>query len=178
VNWWYVFGSMTMTFFMVQIVTGICLAMVYVPSGDQAYETLLYLNYEAPLGWFIRALHFYSSSAMVVMIMVHMVQVFLWGAYKYPRELTWVAGVGLLFLTLGLAFTGQVLRWDGDAYWGTSIGAAVAGRMPFGPQMVEAMLGGPIIGASTLSRFFALHVFVLPGLLIMVLSVHLYLVIK
>ena len=114
---------------------------------------------------------------MVIVMVLHMTQVFLWGAYKYPRELTWISGVVLLFLTLGIAFTGQVMRFDSDAYWGVGIGAAVMGRVPLiGAQLVNLLLGGPIIGTDTLSRFFALHVFVLPGSILALVSLHLRLV--
>src|SRR3954449_7084185 len=92
-GWWYVFGSASMTLLGIQILTGIGLALVYVPTADQAYESLLYLNYEQPFGWFLRSLHYWSGSGMVVMVFLHMTQVFLHGAYKYPRELTWVVGV-------------------------------------------------------------------------------------
>ncbi len=178
-GWWYVFGSASLTLFALQILTGIGLSLTYVPSADQAYESLLYLNYQQPWGWFLRSLHYWSGSAMVVMVLVHMTQVFLHGAFKYPRELTWLLGVFLLLCTLGMAFTGQVLRWDPDAYWGVAVGAAMAGRVPeAGPTIVDLLLGGPIIGGDTLSRFFALHVFVIPGLLITFLSVHLWLVLK
>jgi ubiquinol-cytochrome c reductase cytochrome b subunit len=178
-GWWYVFGSASLTLLMLQILTGICLSLVYVPVADQAYESLLYLNYQQPWGWFLRALHYYAGSGMVVLVLVHMTQVFLHGSYKYPRELTWVLGVFLLLLTLGMAFTGQIMRWDPDAYWGLGVGASMAGRVPvMGPQIVDLMLGGPTIGADALSRFFALHVFVLPGLLLSCLAVHLWLVLK
>lgn len=178
-GWFYVFGSATMTLLGIQIVTGICLALVYVPSADNARESLESLNYDVYLGWFIRALHNTAGSGMVVMAIIHMLQVFLWGAFKYPRELTWLAGVVLLLLTLGMAFSGQVLRWDADAYWGTGVGASMLGRVPIiGPALVHLLLGGPIIGADTLSRFFALHVFIIPGLLLGVLGLHLYLVVK
>src|SRR5262249_26231249 len=129
-KWFYVFGSATLTLFLLQVVSGICLAMVYVPSGDQAYESLQYLNSTQELGWFLRALHNTAAGGMVVMLFVHMTQVFLMGAYKYPRELTWLFGVGLLGVTLAMAFSGQVLRWDQDAYWGVGVGAAMAGRLP------------------------------------------------
>jgi ubiquinol-cytochrome c reductase cytochrome b subunit len=113
------------------------------------------------------------------MVVVHMTQVFLHGAYKYPRELNWLSGMVLLLLTLGMAFTGQVMRWDADAYWGVGVGASMAGRVPWvGPYLVDLLLGGPIIGADTLSRFFALHVFVIPGLLLALLALHLWLVLK
>jgi ubiquinol-cytochrome c reductase cytochrome b subunit len=178
-GWWYVFGSASLTLFLVQILTGIGLSLVFVPSADRAYESLLYLNYDHPLGWFLRALHYYAGTGMVVMVLVHMTQVFLHGAYKYPRELTWVTGACLLLCTLGMFFTGQVLRWDPDAYWGLAVGASMAGRVPLlGPQVVQWLLGGPVIGGAALSRFFALHVFVIPGALLGLLGVHLWLVVK
>ncbi len=178
-GWFYVFGSASLTLLLLQILTGIGLALVYVPSADRAYDSLLYLNYQQPLGWFLRSLHYWSGSAMVVMVVVHMVQVFLFGAFKYPRELTWLAGAVLLLLTLGMMFTGQVLRWDADAYWGVGVGASMAGRVPWaGPYFVDLLLGGPVIGGDTLSRFFALHAFVLPALLLATLGLHLWLVLK
>ena len=162
-----------------QVVTGICLATVYVPSADGAWQSLEVLNYEQPLGWFLRAVHGWGSNFMVALMSVHLIQVFLFGAYKYPRELTWIAGVFLLLCTLGMAFTGQVLRFDQDAYWGLGIGVAIAGRAPFiGREVVHLILGGPIIAAETLSRFFTLHVFVIPGLLIAFVGLHLFLVLK
>lgn len=178
-GWWYVFGSASITLLTIQILTGIGLALVYVPTADQAYKSLEYLNTDQPWGWFLRALHNTSAGAMVLMVAIHMTQVYLHGAFKYPRELTWLLGVALLLLTLGLAFTGQILRWDGDAYWGIGVGAAMAGRVPWiGPWLVRLLLGGPIIGADTLSRFFALHVFVLPGLLLATLGLHLWVVLR
>ncbi len=143
-GWWYVFGSASITLLMIQILTGIGLALVYVPAADKAYDSLLYLNYEQPLGWFLRALHYYAGSGMVVMVLVHMTQVFLHGAYKYPRELTWVVGVFLLLCTLGMFFTGQVLRWDPDAYWGLAVGGSMAGRVPvIGPVDRRPAAGRP-----------------------------------
>jgi ubiquinol-cytochrome c reductase cytochrome b subunit len=178
-GWWYVFGSASLTMLVIQILTGIGLALVYVPAADKAYDSLLYLDYQETLGWFVRALHYYAGSGMVVLVLAHMTQVFLHGAYKYPRELTWVLGVLLLLCTLGMFFTGQVLRWDPDAYWGLAVGGAMAGRVPFaGPWVVRMLLGGPVIGADSLSRFFALHVFVIPGALLLFLAVHLWLVLK
>src|SRR6516162_10063737 len=178
-GWWYVFGSASLTLLILQILTGIGLALVYVPSADKAYDSLLYLNYSTTLGWFLRALHYYAGSGMVVMVFVHMTQVFLHGSYKYPRELTWVLGVFLLLCTLGMFFSGQVLRWDADAYWGVAVGGSMAGRVPvLGPYLVQLLLGGPVIGGDTLSRFFSLHVFIIPGALLFFLAVHLWLVLK
>jgi len=178
-SWFYVFGSAALTCFMFQIVTGIMLALIYVPSAGEAWNSLQTLNHGIALGWFIRALHGWGSNFMVAIVLIHMVQVFLFGAYKFPRELTWIVGVLLLLVTLGMAFTGQVLRFDQDAYWGLGIGASIASRVPvIGPWAVNLMLGGPIIAGATLSRFFALHVFVIPGLLIAFVGVHLLLVLK
>ncbi len=178
-GWWYVFGSASLTLFLIQIITGIGLALVYVPAADKAYESLLFLDYQQPLGWYLRALHYYAGSGMVVMLLVHMTQVFLHGSYKYPRELTWVVGVFLLVCTMGMFFSGQILRWDPDAYWGLAVAGSMAGRVPIiGPWVVEMLLGGPIIGGDSLSRFFALHVFVIPGALMFFLAIHLWLVLK
>ena len=178
-SWWYVFGSGTLVLFVIQVVTGICLATVYVPSAAGAWQSLEVLNYEQPLGWYLRAVHGWGSNFMVAMMSIHVAQVFLFGAYKYPRELTWIAGVFLLLCTLGMAFTGQVLRFDQDAYWGLGIGAAIVGRMPLlGREAVHLLLGGPIIAGETLSRFFTLHVFVVPGLLIAFVAIHLLLVLR
>ena len=176
-SWWYVLGSGTLVCFVLQIITGICLALVYVPSASDAYTSLEYLNYQQTLGWFLRATHYWGSNFMVALLTLHMIQVFLFGAYKYPRELTWMIGCVLFLLTLGAAFTGQIMRFDQDAYWGLGIGVSIIGRVPFiGPELVQVVLGGPIIGGETLSRFFTAHVFVLPGLLIALLFVHLRLV--
>ena len=178
-SWWYVFGSATMTLFALQIATGICLALVYVPAADQAYQSLQYLNEQAAFGAYLRAIHFWGSNAMVLVMTLHMLQVFLFGAYKYPRELTWIVGVFMLLCTLGMAFTGQILRWDQDAYWGLGIGASIAARAPVvGSTLVHLLLGAPIIAGRTLSRFFALHVFVVPGILIALTGLHVWLVLR
>src|SRR5215475_4720781 len=178
-SWWYVFGSAALTIFFFQIVTGILLALVYVPSAGEAWNSLQTLNHQITLGWFIRALHGWGSNFMMAIVIIHLVQVFLFGAYKFPRELTWILGIFLLLFTLGMAFTGQVLRFDQDAYWGLGIGASISSRVPIvGPALVKLLLGGPIIAGATLSRFFALHVFVLPGLLIGFVGLHVLLVIK
>ncbi len=178
-GWWYVFGSATMTLFALQVVTGTFLALIYVPSADGAYESLLYLNYQVSLGWFLRAVHNWSASGMFVMMLLHMTRVFLLGAYKYPRELTWLVGVGLFVCVWVMLFTGQVLRWDSDAFWGLGVGASMIGRLPLvGESLSRLVLGGPVLAGDSLSRFFTLHVFWVPGLLILLLVVHLYLVVK
>jgi ubiquinol-cytochrome c reductase cytochrome b subunit len=178
-SWFYVFGSAALTVFMFQLVTGILLALIYVPSAGEAWSSLQTLNHGISLGWFIRALHGWGSNFMIAIVLIHMVQVFLFGAYKFPRELTWIVGVLLLLVTLGMAFTGQVLRFDQDAYWGLGIGASIVSRVPvLGPWALNLMLGGPIIAGATLSRFFALHVFVIPGLLIAFVGLHLLMVLK
>jgi ubiquinol-cytochrome c reductase cytochrome b subunit len=178
-SWLYVFGSAALTVFLLQVVTGILLALIYVPSAGEAWNSLQVLNHDVSLGWFIRALHGWGSNFMVAIVLVHMIQVFLFGAYKFPRELTWMLGVFLLLVTLGMAFTGQVMRFDQDAYWGLGIGASIVSRVPLiGPWIVTLILGGPIMAGATLSRFFAMHVFVIPGLLIAFVSLHILLVLK
>jgi ubiquinol-cytochrome c reductase cytochrome b subunit len=178
-SWFYVFGSAALTIFGLQVVTGILLAFLYVPSASEAWNGLHAINHTVSAGWFIRALHGWGSNFMVAVVLIHMVQVFLFGAHKFPRELTWILGVFLLLLTLGMAFTGQILRFDQDAYWGLGIGASIASRVPgIGGDIVSLLLGGPIIAGATLSRFFALHVFVVPGILILFVSLHLILVLK
>jgi ubiquinol-cytochrome c reductase cytochrome b subunit len=178
-SWFYVFGSAAVTLFALQVVTGILLALVYAPTGANAWNSLQVLDHTIPFGWFIRAMHGWGAEFMVAVVLLHMCQVFLFGAYKYPRELNWIVGVILLLLTLAMAFTGQVLRFDQDAYWGLGIGASITGRVPIiGGPLVHLLLGGPIIVSATLSRFFDLHVFILPGLLIGLVGLHLFLVLK
>jgi ubiquinol-cytochrome c reductase cytochrome b subunit len=175
-SWWYVFGSAATVLLMLQVMTGILLALVYSPSASEAWGSLQVLNHNIALGWFLRAMHGWGSDFMIAIVLIHMVQVFMFGAYKFPRELTWIVGVGLLLLTLGMAFTGQVMRFDQDAYWGLGIGASIASRVPFiGAPLVHLVLGGPIIGGATLSRFFTLHVFVIPGLLLGAAGIHIWL---
>ena len=178
-SWWYVFGSGATVILLLQVVTGILLALVYAPSAEHAWSSLEFLDHSVRLGWFLRAVHGWGSDFMVAIVLIHLAQVFLFGAYKYPRELTWIVGVFLLLLTLGMAFTGQVLRFDQDAYWGLGIGASIVSRVPvIGGPLVDLMLGGPIIAGPTLSRFFALHVFVIPGILLALVGVHLLMVLR
>lgn len=176
-SWWYVFGSAATVLLIMQVMSGILLALIYSPSANNAWGSLQFLNHNVALGWYVRALHGWGSDFMIAIVLLHMAQVFLFGAHKFPRELTWMVGVGLLLLTLGMAFTGQVMRFDQDAYWGVGIGASIASRVPLvGAPLVHLMLGGPIVGAATLSRFFTLHVFVIPGLLLGGVGVHVWMV--
>jgi ubiquinol-cytochrome c reductase cytochrome b subunit len=178
-SWFYVFGSAAGALLVLQILTGVMLALVYTPSAGQAWQSLNFLDNHLILGWFVRAMHGWGSNFMVAVVVIHMIQVFMFGAYKFPRELTWLLGVGLLVLTLGMAFTGEVMRFDQDAFWGIGIGVSIASRVPvIGGYIVHAMLGGPVIGGATLTRFFALHVFVIPGLLLAFAGLHVWLVLK
>ncbi|HEV2620325.1 MAG TPA: cytochrome b N-terminal domain-containing protein [Acidobacteriaceae bacterium] len=178
-SWWYVFGSAATVLLVLQIMTGVLLGLVYSPSAGHAWASLEFLDHSVKLGWFLRALHGWGSDFMIAIVLIHLAQVFLFGAYKFPRELTWIVGVFCLLLTLGMAFTGQVLRFDQDSYWGLAIGASILSRVPLiGGSLVNLMLGGPIIAGPTLTRFFALHVFIIPGLLLMMVAVHLWMVLK
>jgi len=178
-SWWYVFGSAATILLGLQIATGVLLALVYSSSASEAWNSLEFLNHNIALGWFLRAVHGWGSDFMIAIVLIHLMQVFLFGAYKFPRELTWMIGVFLLLLTLGMAFTGQVLRFDQDSYWGLGIGASILSRVPLiGGPAVNLMLGGPIIGGATLSRFFTLHVFVIPGILLGLVGLHVWMVLR
>lgn len=176
-KWSYVFGTAVLTAFIVQVITGIALSTLYVPSAGQAYESIRYITYAAPFGRMLRGMHYFGASAMILFAVIHMMRVYLTASYKFPREFNWLTGVVLLFFTLAMGFTGQVLRWDQTAVWTIAVGAEQALRMPgIGKFLAEIFLSGGTIGSSTLSHFFALHVFVFPGVVIGMISLHLYLV--
>ncbi len=178
-NWWYVLGSATLVAFIVQVITGVALAFAYVPAPNSAYDSLQWITHTAILGNVLRGIHFWGASAMVILIVAHTCRVFLFGSYKFPRELTWLSGVFLLLLTLGMAFTGQLLRWNQDAYWAVVVGAAQAARTPIiGNFLAHVIVAGDTVGGATLTRFYATHVFLLPALMFLLIGTHLYLVVK
>jgi len=175
-GWMYVFGMCLVAAFAVQLVSGVALTTVYVPSATLAHDSIRYITEDMPFGAILRGLHFYGASAMVLLVLVHMLQVYLAGAYKYPREMNWISGVVLLVLVMAMALTGQMLRWDEDGLWTVVVAAKFVARVPLlGPYLTEFVLGGPTVGGATLTRFYALHLFVLPGLIIGLVSLHMYL---
>lgn len=176
--WLYTLGSATLFVFALQAVTGILLAMNYVPSPEQAHASVRYIGEEVVLGSYIRGLHHWGSTFMVVLVGLHMVRVFFMGAYKYPREATWMVGVMMLLLVMFFSFTGYLLPWDQKAYWATAVGTNIAGATPvIGDMIARALKGGEELGAATLSRFYALHVLVLPAVTGALVGVHLFLVV-
>ncbi len=179
-NWFYTLGSATMFAFLSQAATGVFLAMYYRPEpAGGAYESMRYIVNKAFLGQFVRGMHLWGATVMVVLVFAHMGRTFFFGAYKYPRELNWVIGVVLLILTLVMAFTGYLLPFDQRAYWATEVGVAINGTGPLvGPYLNDFLRGGSEFNATTLSRFYAIHMLIVPGLLAALIGAHLYLVAK
>lgn len=174
-SWIYVFGSATLFLFFLQAATGMFLALYYAPTPDHAYDSVRYLETEITFGWFVRGLHHWGASAMVVAIGLHMLQAFLYGAYKPPREVMWMVGVALFLVVMAFAFTGYLLPWDQTAYWATQVGINMVGTIPLvGDLASRIMRGGEVLGALTLSRFFATHVLFLPALVMSGIALHLF----
>jgi quinol-cytochrome oxidoreductase complex cytochrome b subunit len=179
VSWLQTLGSAGLLIFVIQAVTGTFLAMNYSPSPEHAYDSVIYITEEVPFGGIVRGLHKWGASAMVVVVFLHMLRTYFMGSYKYPRELTWVVGVFILFMVLGFGFTGYLLPWDQKAYWATAVGTNIAEQTPLiGEFVLKILRGGLELGAVTLTRFYALHVLLLPALLIPLIGVHLFMVVK
>jgi quinol-cytochrome oxidoreductase complex cytochrome b subunit len=179
VNWWFTLGSGSLFLFVMQGTTGIFLTMYYVPDPQKAYDSIEYIMNGLAFGWLIRGIHHWGATLMVIVVFLHMLRTFFYGAYKYPREMTWVTGVLLLLLTLGMGFTGYLLPWNQRAYWATTVGTAIAGSVPFvGDFILKVMRGGSDLSALTLTRFFSAHIWMLPAALAGLIGVHMYLIIR
>lgn len=178
-TWWHTLGSATLAVFIVQVGTGVVLATYYSASPDHAYNSIEYIQQQVAGGALLRGIHHWAASAMVILILAHMIRVFSMGAYKYPREANWLLGVVLFVVVLGFSFTGYLLPWDQKAYWATAVGTSIAGTTPvIGSDLVTILRGGGELGAATLSRFYAFHVLWLPGILGLIVALHLALVVK
>jgi ubiquinol-cytochrome c reductase cytochrome b subunit len=177
-GWHQIIGSMALFFFLIQGVTGILLAFNYAPTPGDAYNSVKYIMTELTGGRLIRGLHHWGASMMIVIVVLHMTQVFLFGAYKKPREATWMMGVILLLITLGFGLTGYLLPWDNRAYWGTVVTTQIAAHTPIVGSYLARLLGGEGVGVVTFARFYALHVVLLPPLTMILIGVHIYLVRK
>jgi menaquinol-cytochrome c reductase cytochrome b subunit len=178
-NWFHTLGSATLTAFIVQLVTGVILAMYYRPDPETAYDSILSITNDLTLGWLVRGMHKWGASVFIILLFLHMGRVFLFGAYKYPRELNWLVGVIILVLAMAEGFTGYLLVWDNTAYWATVVGININATAPFaGPFIADLLQGGAEIGETTLSRFYSFHMLLIPGGLIGLITLHLYLVIR
>jgi quinol-cytochrome oxidoreductase complex cytochrome b subunit len=178
-NWFYTLGSATLFAFIVQAVTGVFLAMFYTPSTTQAYASISHINNDVFLGQLVHGMHKWGASVMVILIFIHMGRTFFFGAYKYPRELNWVIGVVLLILTMLMAFSGYLLPFDQRSFWASVVGININGTGPIvGPYLSDFLRAGPELGATTLSRFYAIHMLLVPGAIIALIGAHMYLVVK
>jgi menaquinol-cytochrome c reductase cytochrome b subunit len=178
-NWFYTLGSATLFAFVSQAVTGVFLAMFYNPDPSRAYDSAAYITNEVFLGELVRGMHRWGSTVMILLIFLHMARTFVFGAYKYPRELNWVIGVLLLVLTLAMGFTGYLLPFDQRSFWATVVGVNINASSPLmGPYIADFLRGGAEFGGATLTRFYALHMLVVPGLIAVLIGAHLYLVAK
>jgi len=173
INYFYCFGGVTFTLFIVQILTGLLLSMHYIPSEAEAYLSIQRLQQTVPLGGLLRSIHQWAANLMVVMVLLHMLRVFITGAYKNPRELNWVAGALLFAMTLAFGFTGYLLPWDQKAYWATVVGTNMLGSVPIvGPQLAALVRGGTDVTGQTLLRFYSMHMLWFPVLTMLFLWVH------
>jgi menaquinol-cytochrome c reductase cytochrome b subunit len=178
-NWYYTLGSATLFAFVNQAVTGVFLAMYYNPSTTQAYGSVHHMINDVFLGEFVRGMHKWGSTVMVVLVFLHMGRTFFFGAYKYPRELNWIIGVVLLILTMAMSFTGYLLPFDQRSFWATVVGVNINASGPIlGPYLADFLRGGAEFGSTTLSRFYAIHMLLIPGLIIALIGAHLFLVSK
>ncbi|MDX6584056.1 MAG: menaquinol-cytochrome c reductase cytochrome b subunit [Solirubrobacterales bacterium] len=178
-NWFYTLGSATLFVFAMQALTGVFLAMYYTPSSTEAYNSITHLTNDVFLGEFVRGLHKWGATLMVILIFLHMGRTFFFGAYKYPRELNWVIGVVLLILTLVMGLTGYLLPFDQRSYWATIVAMNITGSGPLlGPYLADFLRAGSEFGATTLPRFYSVHMLLVPGLIIALIGAHLYLVVK
>src|SRR5580698_4411920 len=176
-GWHQVFGSVALFLILTQFFTGALLAFNYAPTPGDAYNSLRYILTEVTGGRLIRGLHHWGASMMIVVVVLHMVQVFLYGAYKKPREATWMVGVVLLLVTLAYGLTGYLLPWDNRAYWGTVVTTRIAGSAPvLGPYLTRLLGGGGAVGVVTFARFYGMHVLLLPPATILAIALHVYLV--
>ncbi|NQS91076.1 MAG: cytochrome b N-terminal domain-containing protein [Chloroflexi bacterium] len=179
VNWLYTLGSATLLTVFNQAITGILLTIYYVPTPDHAYDSVQYITNQVTAGWLIRGLHHWGASAMVILSFLHMLRVIFMGSYKFPREVTWFSGVLLFLVTIGFGFTGYLLPWDQKAYWATTVGTRIVGVIPgIGDWLLKIVRGGEGLSSLTLSRFFGVHIWILPAILIILLGIHLFLVIS
>jgi menaquinol-cytochrome c reductase cytochrome b subunit len=178
-SWFHTLGSATLTAFLVQAITGVVLAMYYKPDPEKAYQSIQFITNDLTLGWLVRGMHRWGASVFIILMFFHMARVFLFGAYKYPRELNWIIGVLLLAMGMLEGFTGYLLPWDQTAYWATVVGINLNGTAPFlGPFLAQFLSGGQEIGADTLSKFYALHMLAIPGAIFALIGLHLYLVMR
>jgi menaquinol-cytochrome c reductase cytochrome b subunit len=178
-NWFHTLGSATLTAFLVQLATGVILAFYYKPDPDNAYESIQYITNDVTLGWLVRGMHRWGASVFIILLFLHLGRVFLFGAYKYPRELNWLIGVLILPLAMLEGFTGYLLPWDQTAYWATVVGININATAPIaGPFIADFLRGGAEIGNDTLPRFYSMHMLLIPGALIGLITLHLYLVVR
>jgi menaquinol-cytochrome c reductase cytochrome b subunit len=176
---YYCFGGMVFVLIALQLVTGVLLALYYVPDATgnpaPAYNSVLFIQNNVYLGWLIRGTHFWAANLLIIMVLLHMARVYWTGSYRAPRELNWIVGVLMLFLILALALTGYLLPWDTKAYFATEVTIKITAGIPIEPIsafMKQLLQGGPVVGPPTLQRFFTLHVFVLPALIVLLMYVH------